>query len=595
MKNFRTVGGLLLISSLLQIPIAQAWDPQPTNPFPGVPFEGEIPGYINEVNCGPGGDNSSSGVDCGIGIVPVIDCPPWSAADGRNGYANDGPPGDPHKKIGVARRYCRNSWLPPTTAADEEDFRNRQTLAAAAATIESQVYSASHPGEQKCVTWGPIVHVNGISTASGGVCANVVGTKPDGTTAQVAPTQVVSSSSGVSSSSSSTSNGLSSTTAVPAEPDYSQYGIGKPFTKKVVGSVATSLCPVGFQAASNSLPGVAGIYGLTECWPENAWAAYSIGGEIWQSFKLSNGTTDAVAEQTKQIQLNALRSLALIEAQKAANETVGLKRCINWSGFGETGQECAYIPVQNNNGLPGNSGLGLPLNPILNSAPITSDSATALIGSTNGPEITSTRKYSEPGVTRNQWESTAVYQNISCPINSSKTSGIDLAGTSSSKDDRWFTFCTEITLSSVAPSETATSTVKSDSATSPSGTPNSKTEANISQSGIASNAVIVSGTVSEITILAAKIEKNTTIAKAVGTLMSTLQSRVSSISSAAKSFTLPTAQITNESTSIQTPNVCRVNGNKIERIKKGQCSFTFTVVTSTGNSYTALVGFEFKK
>ena len=569
---------------------AQAWDPQPTNPFPGVPFEGEIPGYINEVICGPGGENSNSGVDCGIGIVPVIDCPPWSAADGRNGYANDGPPGDQHKKIGIARRYCRNSWLPPTNAADDDDFKNRQNLAIAAATLESQVFSASHPGEQKCVTWGPVVHANGISTASGGVCANVVGTKPDGTTAQVAPTQVTSSSSGLS----SISGGSSSPTIITEKPDYSQYGIGKPFTKKVEGSVPTSQCPVGYQAASNSLPGVAGNYGLTECWPENAWAAYSIGGDVWKSFKLSNGTTDAVAEQTKQIQLNALRSLALSEAQKAANETIGLKRCINWSGFGETGQECAYIPVQNNNGVSGNASSGLSSNPITDGL-ISSDSATALTGSTIGPEIINTRKYSQPGVSRNKWESTTDYLSISCPLNSSKTTGVDLAGTSSSKDDRWFSFCSEITLPSASLLDTATATVISDSVNGSSSSAGLKPSVTISETKIASSSVAVSGTAIEMTLMAAKIEKSATIVKAVGTLMSTLQSRVSTISTSAKSLTLPNSQIADESVVAQTPEICRANGAKIERLKKGQCSFIFTVVTSTGNSYAALFNFTFKK
>ena len=46
--------------------------------------------------------------------------------------------------------------------------------AQAAAEVESREWNIAHPGQQKCVQWGPIVHANGVSTSSGGVCANPV-------------------------------------------------------------------------------------------------------------------------------------------------------------------------------------------------------------------------------------------------------------------------------------------------------------------------------------------------------------------------------------------------------------------------------------
>ena len=76
MRVKRLVVSLVLLATVLQMPSAIAWDPQPTNPFPGVPFEGAIPGYSVEVPCKADGD-------CGIGIVPVINCPAWSAAETR--------------------------------------------------------------------------------------------------------------------------------------------------------------------------------------------------------------------------------------------------------------------------------------------------------------------------------------------------------------------------------------------------------------------------------------------------------------------------------------------------------------------------------
>ena len=64
---------------------------------------------------------------------------------------------------------------PSPTAADDADFSKRTREATSAAEVESIAYSAANPGKQKCVQWGPIVHRNGISTSSGGVCANIVG------------------------------------------------------------------------------------------------------------------------------------------------------------------------------------------------------------------------------------------------------------------------------------------------------------------------------------------------------------------------------------------------------------------------------------
>jgi hypothetical protein len=323
---------LIFILSLFSTNLlpANAWDPQPTNPFPGVAFGAEVTGYTVQVACLSNGD-------CGIGIVPVVNCPAWTAADGRDGYTS-----------GFAKRFCRNSWTPPTSAADDEDFRNRQQLATAAATLESQAYSASHPGEQKCVTWGPIVHANGISTASGGVCANVVGTKPDGTTGQVPPTQSGSTSSG--STSSGSSDTRTSTTSTPSTPqvDLTQFGIGKPFTRVIAGRVSTSSCPSGFQSATNNLDGISSN-GATECWPADAWAAYSVGGATWSSFKSGNISQAAQIEAQTSIEINKVKAIALNRAQQDANLNIGKTMCVQWAFGQQSGQECAYIPAQGSN------------------------------------------------------------------------------------------------------------------------------------------------------------------------------------------------------------------------------------------------------
>lgn len=614
MSKIRVFLSALLMATLCQSPSALAWDPQPTNPFPGVPFEGEIPGYTVEVPCRADGD-------CGIGIVPVVNCPAWSAADGRNGYANDGPPGDPHKKVGLARRFCRNSWTPPNTAADDEDFRNRQNLAIAAATLESQAYNAAHPGQQKCVTWGPIVHANGISTASGGVCANPVGTTPSGTTVQVPPSPVGSTSSessGANESSGRTSNSESSTSTTGTStsnttsttpkavvPDYSQYGVGKPFTKKLEGSKSTSECPSGYQAASNYISGV-GSSGLTECWPENAWAAYSIGGTTWSAFKQSNGSLDVQTEQARVIQVNAIRVLALQNAQKAANDTPGLKRCITWSGFGESGQECAYIPLQSN------SGTSTPQTSGSTSPQVETNTATTQIKS--GSELPGTRKYSSPGVSRLQWESSVDYSAISCPIGSAKASGIDLNGTAISSDDRWFTYCVPTNLPTTAVDETSTvvSTTPNTSNESSTVTTNQPTnsetstsvpnnQSNNTSSNTGSNtqpevevvAVEVKGSSKEIAGLIPKITDDKRESSALTAFLKLVDKTTTSTKT--NSVKIPSSTRVEVLSESLTPKICKVESGTVVAVSKGLCEYAVILIDSDGNKYTVVKSINFRK
>jgi len=327
---------------------ANAWDPQPTNPFPGVAFGAEIPGLSKIITCT---DTPQIPDDCVKKGGGQTICPAWTANDITPTLRSDG-------SWASLKSWCRNSWTPPTSAADDEDFRNRQQLATAAATLESQAYSASHPGEQKCVTWGPIVHANGISTSSGGVCANVIGTRPDGSTGQVPPTQSGSTSSGSTSSGStssgSTSSGTSdtrtSTTSTPSTPqvDLTLFGIGKPFTRVIAGRVSVSSCPSGFQSATNNLDGISSN-GATECWPADAWAAYSVGGTTWSSFKSGNISQATQQATQTSMEINKVKAIALNRAQQDANLNIGKTMCVQWAFGQQSGQECAYIPVQGTN------------------------------------------------------------------------------------------------------------------------------------------------------------------------------------------------------------------------------------------------------
>ena len=572
---------VLLVSP---VSYANAWDPQPTNPFPGVAFGAEIPGYTVQVPCKPD--------DCGIGIVPVVNCPPWSAADGGGGV-----------DVGYAKRFCRNSWTPPTSAADDEDFRNRQTLAVAAATVESQAYSAANPGLQKCVTWGPIVHANGISTASGGVCANVVGTKPDGTTAQVAPTPVSSDSSGTSSSSGSSSSSTSpaatdSLTATspapaaqqPATPkvDLTQFGIGRPFTRVVAGNLSASQCPSGYQAATNVLPGI--VDGAaTECWPDNAWAAYSIGGDVWAQFKSSNGNLNAQAEATRRVQVNAIRALALQQAQNLANLTPGIKRCNSWSGFGESGQECAYIPIQNNSlgGMTSTS---------------SGETSTSVIKKTI--EVVVAIISSQPGQTQAQWESTDTYKSFTCPSGAGRAIGIDLKGTASNSDDVWTVSCVQVEIDSASSSDSSTASVSSAAETatvvSSSGASasapvpvTSVASSETATAAITSDPIDFKGSIKQIADVVQALDLSSTEDAAI-TLVTTKLANIKTTSKLVK-ISLPNSPALTETAKSLTPLVCKVSGLVVQPKKAGICQITYTFEGESGNSFETTKKLTFKK
>ena len=123
-----------------------------TDPFPGVALGGEI-GARQFVSPSTGMPlDGSAIISCGSGA-------------GLGAVAD-----------GIVGNYvvCTKTWRPSADVDADLNFRSAQDSAVTAATLESQAWNAAHPGEQKCVQWGPIVHANGVSTASGGVCANPV-------------------------------------------------------------------------------------------------------------------------------------------------------------------------------------------------------------------------------------------------------------------------------------------------------------------------------------------------------------------------------------------------------------------------------------
>ena len=578
----------------------------------------------------------------------------------------------------ISRTYTAAGEDPAVVAArqlrasQDADFRARQDAAIASATAESQAWNAANPGKQKCVQWGPLVHANGVSTASGGVCANPVEPGP-GTTvsSQPAPsvtaptepsttpssgsstTSATTTSSTTTSSTTTTSTSSNETTTATSTPSttgtnisaataplevFPQWGSGTPFTKVLKGQLSTSQCPIGYQAANGVIVAI-GTGTFTECWPENAWIAYRLGGNIWDQFKSSGGTYDAKAEETRRNKVTELKALAKSVAQKAADETPGIQRCSNWSGYGESGQECAYtfVKPQSNTTLT-----ATPINPASDSRTITTtvvqpnqstnqtstinDSSEPFPNLRNGDEIPGTRITSSRGISQSEWESTSLYKSLSCPSGSGKATGVDLNGSVSASDDSWFAYCIKSWSArvSAATSDTATSgssnstsnitststnSAANSSTTMQTGSTNSvestskvdsqtATTSNVASPTpvtptLASVAIQVSGTSNEVKTLIGKVVEETREQNAMVNLISLLEKSASSTT--VKNVKLPSSQKVDEKATSDTPDICKVDGLNVTSLKKGTCIISYTVADSDGNTFTTKKSIIFKK
>lgn len=226
---------------------------------------------------------------------------------------------------GVYTTICN---APPNSAdilaaQQDADFRARIDAATAAAEAASRLWNAANPGQQKCVQWGPVVHANGVSTSSGGVCANPVALGEGQNTPSQDAEDVVA-------------------TVPVLTPNQNIVGSNQPFYKEVPGQVGVEGCPAGYQAANGlSVNATTGVT-TTQCWSAEAWTAYRLGGVAWDKYQATGGGYDVAAEVDRRAKVAALVEQAKSVAQAAADTTPGVKRCSRWTGYGETGQECAY-------------------------------------------------------------------------------------------------------------------------------------------------------------------------------------------------------------------------------------------------------------
>jgi hypothetical protein len=378
--------------------------------------------------------------------------------------------------------------------------------------------------------------------------------------------------------------------------DLTQFGIGRPFTRVVAGNLSASQCPAGYQAATNSLPGIIDG-GATECWPDNAWAAYSIGGDVWTQFKISNGSLNAQAEATRRVQVNAIRALALQQAQNLSNLTPGIKRCNSWSGFGESGQECAYIPIQNNSlgGMTSSS---------------SGETSTSVLKKTI--EVVAATISSQPGQTQAQWESSDAYKSFVCPSGAGRAIGIDLKGTASNSDDVWTVSCVQVEIDPASSSDS--STVRTSDTSTARSTSTAETATVVSSSGaststpvavtpvapsdtataaITSDPIDFKGSLKQIADVVQALDLSSSEDAAI-TSVTTKLANIKSTSKLVK-ISLPNSPDLTETAKSLTPLVCKISGLVVQPKKAGICQITYTFEGESGNSFETTKKLTFKK
>jgi hypothetical protein len=532
MRNYRIN---ILLSALLVFNFVGAQSSfAEVDPFPGVSTGAEIPG--SKIWSQPGVTQSQwESTD----TYKAFSCPS-GAGNGMGVDMNFTTSNSDDRWFA----YCVKTWRPSVDINADANFRSAQDAAIAAATTESQAWNAANPGKQKCIEWGPIVHSNGVSTASGGVCANVV---PPGssTTVESQDAPAVEGPSVVPDAVSPIEETPVTETPADTNPELANEGNGKPFTRVLPGQLSTSECPVGFQAANGIIVAIGkGTY--TECWPKNAWQAWQLGGSTWEQFKSSGGTFNVQAV----IDLNNAIATIKVEAKRvaeaAAASTPGIQRCSKWSGYGQSGQECAYAFVTPDSGS-------------INANHSNSESQTA--SSSQGSD-TSTVLIS-PSET-----STVTVQNSETQTVISTTSE------------------TATVLAEVVPESTTVTT-----AIDPTSVKVSESSSGSSQLGLTT--ISVEGTTKEIAKLIPKVITKASEQKSLSTILAKLDA-IRTVTYG-KNQALPTERNIEETVISLTPDICVVKGTRVVSIKAGTCTFSYELIGVSGNSFTIEKQIVFKK
>jgi len=280
--------------------------------------------------------------------------------------------------------------------------------------------------------------------------------------------------------------------------------------------------------------------------------------------------------------VNAIRALALQQAQNFANQTIGLKRCNNWSAFGESGQECAYIPIQNNS--PGGM-----------QTTSSGDSSTSIIRSAK--EVVVATVSSLPGQSQADWENSDVYKSFVCPNGAGRAISIDLNGTISSGDDVWTVSCVQVGIETNLGGESSTaqrsgpiSSSETPTTNSSSSVPNTLSETNTAV--ITSDPIDFKGTIKQIAELVQSLDLSTSEEAAISSVTSKL-AKIKTTSKIVK-IALPDSPVLTETAKSLTPSVCKVSGLIVQPKKAGTCQISYTVEGESGNSFETTKKVTFK-
>ncbi len=138
-----------------------------SDPFPDVPHMGSIPS--TRISSAPG----QSQVD--FDATPAVQA--FSCPEGSGRGIGVDMNFTESRSDDVYYYHCVKTWQPQSTVDAWAAYRAASAAAFAAAEAESKAWNEAHPGQQKCVQWGPLTDPNG-GTSSGGVCANPVPAAP---------------------------------------------------------------------------------------------------------------------------------------------------------------------------------------------------------------------------------------------------------------------------------------------------------------------------------------------------------------------------------------------------------------------------------
>ena len=349
-----------LVSVLLTLfmPIANA----DTDPFPGVALGGEI-GSRQLVSSSTGNPLDGSA---------IITCP---SGAGLGSVAGGG----------INYVVCTKTWRPSADIDADLAFRNAINSATAAAEVASKAWNTANPGQQKCIQWGPIVHSNGISTSSGGVCANPVGSLPSGvdtsTTTPAVDTRT-------------STPAVDTRTTTPSPTPYN--GSGGYAVVHPDGHVC------GVIVANSSDP-----FSNGGTMPQEYMGCPSGSRIVFQTKPSSDGNVAGVHGQ------NVVYNNGVFTVLGSDSKTV--TTIVNGVATDSSGRKY-------------DAGSGQALDPLPNLA--------------NGATISGTKISSAPGQSQSSWEATPAFKNMAaCPVGSGRAIEVNLNFTTDRSDDVYSTYC----------------------------------------------------------------------------------------------------------------------------------------------------------